>query len=90
MEERFNGKRYNTLINMNKPITYYGLTGVQVGGVALILFFGYVINPLVTGVMFFALLPLINKNKQALSKGDINYLSTLRCKNFTRPYYSGS
>jgi hypothetical protein len=80
-------KRYNTQRNMNRQIYFYGLTGLQVVGIAILTLLLYMTIGNFGPVLILILFPFLQKNKKKLSEGDPNYLDTVRVKSSTRIHY---
>lgn len=87
VESESKAKRYFTQRSMNRQIYFYGLTGIQVVGLAMLTLLLYMVignwGPLLILVLF----PFLQKNKKKLSEGDPNYLDTVRVKSGTRAHY---
>ncbi|MFZ1806410.1 MAG: hypothetical protein WAU36_04265 [Cyclobacteriaceae bacterium] len=92
MENESNGgdvivKRYFTQRNMNRPIYFYGLTGIQTVGLALTTLMLYLVVGNLGPVFILILFPFLQKNKKKLSEGDPNYIDTIMVRNSTRVHY---
>lgn len=80
-------KRYFTQRSMNRQIYFYGLTGVQVVGLAMLTLVLYMVIGNWGPIFILVLFPFLQKNKKKLSEGDPNYLDTVRVKSNTKIHY---
>jgi hypothetical protein len=82
-----NVKRYFTQRNMNKQIYFYGLTGMQVVGLAVLTLLLYMVIGNFGPTFILVLFPFLQKNKKKLSEGDPNYIDTIRVRRRTSLHY---
>lgn len=82
-----NVKRYFTQRNMNRPIYFYGMTGIQTVGLALTALMLYMVVGNLGPALLLVFVPFLQKNKKKLSEGDPNYLDTILVKMNTKSHY---
>jgi hypothetical protein len=86
-ESEANVKRYFTQRSMNRQIYFYGLTGMQLVGIAIFILLLYLVIGNWGPTFILVILPFLQKNKKKLSEGDPNYLDTIRVKSNTKNHY---
>jgi lipopolysaccharide export LptBFGC system permease protein LptF len=81
------GKKYITMRNINRPLYFFGLSGMQVIMALLIVLFCFAV------LKFWGLLALVpiyyvgNKIKAEQAKGNPDYISSMEVSRQTRKYF---